>query len=209
MDIYRINPKKPPKEIIKICAEKLQNGGIIAHPTETVYGLAANIFNENAVQKIYDIKGRRTAKPLSVMVDSIKKIEEIVGEISPLARSVAERYLPGPLTIVLPFRKPSPIPFFADRETIGFRIPNFPFCLELLKAVDMPLTTTSANKSGLKSSVLAVEVMAHFAGEIEILVDSGKTANGLSSTVIDLSNDTIRILREGAISPEELNQFLY
>jgi L-threonylcarbamoyladenylate synthase len=208
MEIYRINPDAPNKTVVTECATILKNGGVIAHPTETIYGFAANIYNEDAVRKIYEIKGRRTAKPLSLMVDSIETIEKIVGEISPFARKVMEHFLPGPLTVVLPFNKPIDIPFFSDRKTVGFRIPDYPFCLELLKEIKLPLTTTSANKSGLKNPQLAVEVMAQFNTEIDILVDGGKTKNGLPSTVIDLSDNKITILREGAISAETLNDFV-
>ena len=208
MEIYRIDPNNPDKKVIEKSAKILLDGGVLSHPTETIYGLAANIYNEDAVKKIYEIKGRRTAKPLSLMVDSIETIEKIVGEISPFAKKIIEHFLPGPLTVVLPFKKRIEVPCFSERKTVGFRIPDYPFCLELLKAVKVPLTTTSANKSGLKNPELAVEVMAQFNSEIDILVDGGKTPNGLPSTVIDLSEDKITILREGAISSDTLNAFV-
>ena len=208
MEMYRIDPQNPDKDVVKKTADILKKGAVVAHPTETVYGLAANIYDEAAVQKIYDIKGRRTAKPLSLMVDNITTVEEIVGGISPFARKFMEHFLPGSVTVVLPFKKKVDIPFFENRETIGFRIPDYPFCLELLKEVGVPLTTTSANKSGASNPVLAVEVMTHFNNDIDILIDAGKTENGLPSTVVDLSGDSIKILREGAVPNHIIQEFL-
>ena len=208
MKVFRIDPDETPLNILETVTEKILSGSVVAHPTETVYGLAANIYDRGAVERIYTVKGRRTSKPLSVMVANIDQVLKIVGSLSPFALNAFNKLLPGPITLIVPFNTVERLPYFEDRDTIGFRMPKHKFCNELLAMTNVPLTTTSANKSGLKSSELAVEVLAQFSQEVDILVDGGKTENGLSSTVIDLSDDKISILRNGAVSLEEIERTL-
>jgi L-threonylcarbamoyladenylate synthase len=208
MKTIRMNPKNPSDKIIEETALSLKKGAVVAHPTETVYGLAANIYDQKSMQKIYDIKGRRTIKPLSIMVDTIDTIEEIIGELKPFERKFLEHFLPGPLTAVLKFRKSTDIPFFKGRKTIGIRIPDYAFCTELLKQTGFPITTTSANKSGMKSAEVAAEVATYFGNDIDLLVDGGRTEDGVSSTVVEFDGENVKILRKGAISSDKIEDYL-
>lgn len=198
MDVLRISPSQNNRQIIRQIANVLEAGGVIAHPTETVYGLAANIYNEDAVRKIYNIKRRSEAKALSVMVRDIAQIEVLVGEISPFAMAFMKKVFPNSVTVILPIRKKLDLPYFDDRDSIGFRIPKHEFSLQLLNEIDFPITTTSANKSGFADPQLAMEVMNYFGSSLDLLVDGGRTPIGKPSTIVDLSNDTINILREGS-----------
>ncbi len=185
-------------------AEILKAGGLVAVPTETVYGLAANGFNENAVSRIYEVKGRPEVKPLSLMVRGAEAFELLCEEVPKAAYVLADIFWPGPLTIVLKAKKIIPDIVRASGETVGLRCPDHPQLGELLKAVDFPLAAPSANPSGEKSPVRAQEVLEYFNGKIEGIIDGGECALGKESTIIDLSRTPYTILREGAASSKDV-----
>jgi len=185
-------------------AEILKAGGLVAVPTETVYGLAANGFNENAVSRIYEVKGRPEVKPLSLMVRGAEAFELLCEEVPKAAYVLADIFWPGPLTIVLKAKKIIPDIVRASGETVGLRCPDHPQLGELLKAVDFPLAAPSANPSGEKSPVRAQEVLDYFNGKIEGIIDGGECVLGKESTIIDLSRTPYTILREGAASSKDV-----
>lgn len=185
---------------ISKAAEVLKAGGLVAVPTETVYGLAANGFLDTAVSKIYEVKGRPEYKPLSLMVKGAESIETLCEEVPKAAYVLADVFWPGPLTIVLRAKKTIPDIVRAGGETVGLRCPDHPQLQELLGAVDFPLAAPSANPSGEKSPVRAEEVLRYFDGEIEGIIDGGECTLGKESTIIDLSKTPYTILREGAVS---------
>lgn len=185
-------------------ADILKAGGLVAVPTETVYGLAANGFDERAVSRIYEVKGRPEVKPLSLMVKGAEAFAELCQEVPKAAYVLADVFWPGPLTIVLKAKKTIPDIVRAGGETVGLRCPDHPQLQELLGAVDFPLAAPSANPSGEKSPVKAEDVLRYFNGKIEGIIDGGECALGKESTIIDLSKTPYTILREGAAAASDV-----
>lgn len=183
-------------------AQILRRGGLLAVPTETVYGLAANGLDAKAVEKIYEVKGRPAIKPLSLMLPGPEAMPLYAGEVPAAAKALAEGFWPGPLTLVLKARDTIPDIVRAGGDTIGLRCPDHPLTLELLRELGFPLAAPSANPSGLPSPKSADEVLAYFDGQIDGVLDGGPCGLGTESTILDLSRKPYRILRRGAL-PEE------
>ena len=195
-------------ETIEGAADILRTGGLVAVPTETVYGLAGNGLDEQAVSEIYRVKGRPEVKPLSLMVHDASAMERYCRDVPPAAYVLAEKYWPGPLTIVLRAKEDVPSIVRAGGETVGLRCPDHPKTLELLAACGLPLAAPSANPSGAPSPKTAAEVYAYFDGQIQGIIDGGACGIGRESTIIDLSTRPFRILRQGALPAEEIFQTL-
>ena len=196
-------------ESISEAADIIKAGGLVAVPTETVYGLAANGLDENAVKEIFAVKGRPENKPLSLMVHGAEAMDELCGDVPEAARYLADIFWPGPLTIVLK-AKPGLIPeaVRAGGDTIGLRCPNHPKTLELLKTCGLPLAAPSANPSGEKSPKTAQDVLDYFNGKIGAVIDGGECSMGVESTIIDMSKTPYKILRQGALAENDLNMAL-
>ncbi len=189
---------------ISVAADILKSGGLVAVPTETVYGLAANGFDENAVSKIYEVKGRPEIKPLSLMVPNLESIDKLCEDIPKAAYILADVFWPGPLTIVLKSKKTVPDIVRAGGNTVGLRCPDHPQLQELLHSIDFPLAAPSANPSGEKSPTSAREVIGYFNGKIDGIIDGGECALGKESTIIDLTKTPYTILREGAVPSDDI-----
>ncbi len=189
-------------------ADIIRNGGLVGVPTETVYGLAGNGLNEAAVQDIYRVKGRPEVKPLSLMVHDAGAMERYCADVPPQAYALAEKFWPGPLTIVLKSRDVVPEIVRAGGETVGLRCPDHPATLALLEACDLPLAAPSANLSGAPSPKTSEDVLDAFDGQIDAVIDGGPCGIGLESTIIDMSSKPFKILRQGALSEEEIAQAL-
>ena len=189
---------------ISEAAQILKVGGLVAVPTETVYGLAANGFLENAVSKIYEVKGRPENKPLSLMVKGAEAIEALCEDVPKAAYTLADVFWPGPLTIVMKAKKTIPDIVRAGGDTVGLRCPDHPQLSALLSEIDFPLAAPSANPSGEKSPVKAEDVLKYFDGKIEGIIDGGECTLGRESTIIDLSKTPYTILREGAVSSADV-----
>ena len=185
-------------------AELLRAGEPVAVPTETVYGLAANGLDSGAVEKIYEVKGRPPVKPLSLMVPGAEALERYCAELPPPAKALAERFWPGPLTIVLKAKETVPAVVRAGGETVGLRCPDHPLTLELLRRTGLPFAAPSANPSGAESPKTAEQVRAYFDGQIAAIVDGGPCGIGRESTILDMSRTPYRILRQGALPAEEI-----
>ena len=190
--------------IVKI----LRQGGVIAFPTETVYGLGVDIFNEKAVNKLYQLKGRDFNKPLSIFVSSLEMLENYVAEIPPVARELIQKYWAGPLTLVFKASSKVPRSILAGGTTIGIRMSPHKVINQIVERLGRPITATSANLSGSKAATTAEDVRDYFPCGIheiiEVPSEVGKVAGGIAesvaSTVVDISQHDIRILREGTIS---------
>ena len=189
-------------------AELLQSGGLVAVPTETVYGLAGNGLDSAVVENIYAVKGRPEQKPLSLMVPGPEALDRYSAAVPGAARYLAERFWPGPLTLVLPARDDIPAVVLAGGKTVGLRCPDHPLTLELLRALDIPLAAPSANPSGAASPKTAEEVLAYFDGRIDAVLDGGPCGLGRESTILDLSTVPYRILRQGALAEAQLLEAL-
>ena len=190
------------RENISDAAEIIRRGGLVAVPTETVYGLAGNGLDETAVRQIYEVKGRPEVKALSLMVPDSASMERYCREVPPAAYALARQYWPGPLTIVLKSRAIVPAITRAGGETVGLRCPDHPMTLELLRACGLPLAAPSANPSGMASPKTAAQVADYFDGRIDGIIDGGPCGIGTESTIIDLSKTPFTILRTGALREE-------
>lgn len=187
--------------------EILKSGGVVAFPTETVYGLGADATNSVAVSKIFEAKGRPADNPLIVHVDSKESAMQYVQNVSEKALHCMDRFWPGALTLIL---QAEPGTFAsnvtADLSTVGIRVPDHPVALNLLKRVGVPIAAPSANISGKPSPTLAEHVYHDMDGVIPLILDGGATAIGLESTVLDLTSEPPVILRPGKISKEQLEK---
>ena len=189
---------------IDIASEIIRQGGLVAVPTETVYGLAGNGLNEAAVKQIYEVKGRPEVKALSLMVPDSSSMERYCELVPKAAFALAEKYWPGPLTIILKSKPIVPEITRAGGETVGLRCPDHPLTLRLLRSCGLPLAAPSANPSGAPSPKTAGEVAAYFEGAIDGIIDGGPCGIGTESTIIDLSKTPYSILRKGALDEEEV-----
>lgn len=185
--------------------EVLAAGGIVLYPTDTLYGFGVDARNADAVARLQALKGREANKPMSVLVSDIVHMERC-GTLNTAARSLAERFLPGPLTLVIPANPTMPEDVMLN-NAIGVRIPNDPFCLALAQAFPNPITTTSANLAGHGTPSSIEELISHFGSHIEeiaLIIDGGDLKVNEPSTVISCVTETPQILREGALSKAEL-----
>lgn len=185
-------------------AEIIRGGGLVAVPTETVYGLAGNGLDAAAVERIYEVKGRPAVKPLSLMVPGAESMEKYCLDVPPQAKTLAARFWPGPLTIVLKAGKEIPPVVLAGGGTVGLRCPDHPATLALLRMTGLPFAAPSANPSGEESPKDARQVLRYFDGAIEGVIDGGVCGLGRESTLISLADTPYRILRRGALGEEEI-----
>lgn len=182
----------------------MRGGGLVAVPTETVYGLAGNGLDEKAVAEIYEVKGRPEVKPLSLMVHDAASMERYCENVPPQAYTLAKKFWPGPLTIVMKAKPCVPEIVRAGGETVGLRCPDHPLTLELLEKSGVPFAAPSANPSGEPSPKNADSVLKYFDGKIDSVLDGGECGIGCESTLIDLSRTPYRILRQGALPADEI-----
>ena len=182
----------------------MRGGGLVAVPTETVYGLAGNGLDEKAVAEIYEVKGRPEVKPLSLMVHDAALMERYCENVPPQAYTLAKKFWPGPLTIVMKAKPCVPEIVRAGGETVGLRCPDHPLTLELLEKSGVPFAAPSANPSGEPSPKNADSVLKYFDGKIDAVLDGGECGIGRESTLIDLSRTPYRILRQGALPADEI-----
>lgn len=196
------------RDNLQLAADLIKDGFLIAVPTETVYGLAGNGLDENAVKDIYEVKGRPEVKPLSLMVAGSEDIDKYCEDIPQQARFLAERFWPGPLTIVLKSKDIVPEIVRAGGKTVGLRCPDHEKTLNLIRLTGLPLAAPSANPSGAESPKSAERVRDYFEGSIAGIIDGGECAIGKESTLIDMSGDEYKILREGALTKKKIAKAL-
>ena len=189
-------------------AEILKNGGLVAIPTETVYGLGANGLDENAVLKIFQVKGRPQDNPLILHIAGPEQIEEFAHHIPQAAYDLAEKFWPGPLTMILPAKDFIPKRTTGGLDTVGLRCPDCEITREIIRLSGVPVAAPSANISGKPSTTTAQHVLHDHDGKIELIVDGGSCRVGVESTIVDLTEQRPRLLRPGGIGPEELIEVL-
>lgn len=189
-------------------AEILKNGGLVAIPTETVYGLAANAYNGEAVSKVFEAKGRPTDNPMIVHISKLEEIYPLVTEFPEKAKALAEAFWPGPLTMILPKSDLVPREVAPRLETVAVRMPSHPIARKIIELAGVPLAAPSANSSGSPSPTTAQHVMHDLDGKIDGVVDGGECDVGIESTVITLATDVPRLLRPGGITVEQLESVL-
>lgn len=193
---------------IRRVSQVLLQGGVAAFPTETFYGLGADARNEEALQKIFQIKGREENKPLLLLIGDRDWLSGLVRNIPPLAGRLMEKFWPGPLTLVFEASPRVSALLTGGTGTVGVRLSPHPVAQALIQAVGRAITATSANLSGQPSASIAAEVFRALGNRVDAILDGGQTAGGLGSTVLDVSSPSPRIIRTGVISQAELVPFL-
>jgi len=201
----KIDPVKPEPLKIEKAVEFLRAGKLIAFPTDTVYGIGANVFDENAVQGIFTAKKRDVNKPLQVLIAHKDNLRFITSDQSEILARLSSEFWPGPLTIVMLAKDSFPRQVRCGKDTIGVRMPANPIALKLIEAFGMPIAATSANISGYPDPMKAEEVMEYLGDKLDLILDGGTTPGSIPSTVLDISVYPPVILRHGKLSIEELN----
>ena len=196
--------EKSNQKLIERAATILREGGLVAFPTETVYGLGANALDPDAVARIYEAKGRPSNNPIIVHVGTMESVEAVVSVWPESAVRLAARFWPGPLTLVLPRRAAIPDNVTGGGPTVGVRVPAHPVALALLRVAGVPIAAPSANLSLHLSPTRASHVLADLNGRIAAVLDGGPTSGGLESTVLNLTTEVPTLLRPGLISPAEI-----
>lgn len=203
-----MQPVQATPQTINQAAQIIQNGGLVAFPTETVYGLGANALDERAVQRIFTAKGRPSADPLIVHISQPAQLTQIAHDIPPLAWSLANAFFPGPLTLVLPRASHIPLAVTAGRDTVAVRIPAHPVALALLRAANLPIAAPSANRFGHTSPTTAQHVYNDLQDRIDLILDGGATPIGIESTILDLTQTPPALLRPGGLPLETLHALI-
>ncbi len=203
MDTKRLTPGEA-----REAGDILSAGGLVAFPTETVYGLGANGLDAEAVAAIFRAKGRPQDNPLILHIPSPEHLSRYCRDIPAAAYALARRFWPGPLTMILPRREVVPDVVTAGLDTVGMRCPAHPAALKILELCQLPIAAPSANTSGRPSPTTAQAVWEDMAGKIDAIVDGGPCAVGVESTIVDLTASPPRLLRPGGVTLEELEEVL-
>ncbi|MHA1303430.1 MAG: L-threonylcarbamoyladenylate synthase [Candidatus Heimdallarchaeaceae archaeon] len=206
--ILKIDSREIEDRLIEQAVLYLKSGDVIAFPTDTVYGVGANVFDEQAVNKIFEIKQRPRDKPINVLISSMDQLEQLIEGINPLAERLFRLFWPGALTLILLKKDSVPEVVTAGKYTIGVRMPKNPVALKIIEELGSPLAATSANISGKKSPLNAKEVFEQLGGRIPLILDGGETQERVESTILDLSSKKPKILREGGIPSEKLKRVI-
>src|SRR5262245_24196245 len=202
-EVLPVDPLRPDPAAVARAAEVVRGGGLVAFPTETVYGLGALALDPAAVGHIFTAKGRPASNPLIVHVAEPGP-HDLAAAWPAAAARLAERFWPGPLTLVLTRTERVPDIVTAGGLTVALRMPAHPVALALLRAVGVPVAAPSANRSTRLSPTLAAHILDGLDGRIDLILDAGPTAGGLESTVLDLTTDPPRLLRPGLVTPAEI-----
>jgi L-threonylcarbamoyladenylate synthase len=208
MRIAKLDPRRPERAVILEAAELLKRGRLVAFPTETVYGLGANALDAEAVGRIYAAKGRPDYNPLIVHVADAEGARAVASAWPDRAQALADRFWPGPLTIVLPKRPNVPDGVTAGLPSVAVRVPSHPIARALIEAAGIPVAAPSANRSMALSPTTAQHVANSLGDRVDLILDGGPTTVGIESTVVDLTGETPRILRPGMISAPEIERVI-
>ncbi|MBI2547626.1 MAG: threonylcarbamoyl-AMP synthase [Candidatus Aenigmarchaeota archaeon] len=207
MKILKINPNRPEKELIRLAADVIKKGGIVIYPTDTLYGIAANALSKKCVVNVYKIKGRKFTKPLSVAFHSLQQAKRYV-KFDKVSTELARKFLPGPLTIILPMKYKFPKELTGGSKSVGVRLPDNKIALEMIRECGFPVTSTSANVSGNGDPITAEDAVNQVGDKVDMILDGGKCRHSKPSTIVDASSGKIKILREGAIKGRTLSELV-
>lgn len=194
------------KEDVDVVAELLMEGSVVAFPTDTVYGLGVIYDDEDALKQLKEAKGRPENKPIPTMVASLEQMMQ-VAEVNDMAKKLADAFMPGALTLIMKKKQETPAYVTNGMDTIGVRMPDDEFILELIGKCGKPLLVTSANKSGEASGISDEQVLSQLDGDIDAIV-LGEASGKLASTIVDVTGDTFKILRDGPIREAEIAEVL-
>ena len=202
----KIKLKEENDNILKELGEELKNGKLIVFPTETVYGIGANSLNTEAVSKIFKAKGRASDNPLIVHISSLDMLNDIVYETGDIENKLIEAFWPGPLTIIMKKKEIIPENVSGGLNTIGIRMPDNKIARKLIEYANVPIAAPSANKSGKPSGTLIEDIIGELNGKVDYIIDAGNTDIGLESTVVQVIDKKVRILRPGKITIEQIKE---
>lgn len=204
MKVYKINPEHPEPEILQRAGTIIKQGGIIAFPTRCLYGLGADAFNAKAVNRVFKIKQRPSQKPILILIDRRVKLERLVSHVSKAASRIMDHFWPGGITLVFKADDTVPHHLTAGTGTVGIRSPGYPVAAALVSSLGRPLTGTSANISGEPGCRRIDDLDPQLIRQLDAIIDAGPLKGGSGSTVVDVTGDIPRILREGEISEKEI-----
>jgi L-threonylcarbamoyladenylate synthase len=206
--VVAVDPEHPDPAVIADAASVLARGGLVAFPTETVYGLGANALDPAAVEALFDAKGRPSTDPVIVHVAAIEHVRDIAPDLPAVAERLAQRFWPGPLTLVLRKAPRVSSSITAGLDAVGVRVPAHPVAQALLRAVKLPVVAPSANRFSRPSPTTAQHVLDDLNGSIDMVLDAGPTAVGVESTVLDMTASPPLVLRPGGLSIEAIRDFV-
>ncbi len=207
-ETVEVDPNHPDPAAIRRAAGVIRGGGLVAFPTETVYGLGANALDKSAIRAVFRAKGRPSTDPLIVHVASIEQAESLTSRWTAGAAALAKEFWPGPLTLVLPRSEVISDEITAGKPTVALRVPGHPVARALIEAAGVPVAAPSANRFGRISPTTAAHVISELEGSYELLIDAGPTTIGVESSVVDLSGELPVLLRPGGITLEDLRRVL-
>ena len=206
--IVKLDPDKPDSNILEKVISAIKAGETIAFPTETFYALGVSAYSEEAIRKVYGIKGREQGKPLPLIIEGASMLKEVASEIPEIAHSLIQEFWPGGLTLIFKASPKIPSILTAETSTIAVRNSSHALARLLVASAQVPLTSTSANLSGNESCSSAAEVEKQLGGLIDIIIDGGTTEGLMPSTMVDLTKTPPQIVREGIIPSERLQPFI-
>ena len=192
--------------MLEKASEFIKQGKIVVFPTETVYGIGANGLDEKAVRKLYEVKKRPLNKPISLLVSNMEMVKAIAKDITEVEYKIMEKFFPGPLTIILKKKDIVPDIVTAGQETVGVRMPSGEIARKLVELSGVPIATPSANISGQPSGTNLSEIKEHFEENVDFYIDGGNSELGISSTIVQVIDGKIKILRQGSITLEQIEK---
>ena len=187
-------------------AKLIKQGKIVVFPTETVYGIGANGLDEKAVKKLYEVKQRPLNKPITLLVSNMEMVESVAKDITETEYKIMEKFFPGPLTIILKKKEIVPDIVTSGQDTVGVRMPSGEIARKLIEKAGVPLATPSANITGQPSGTDLQEIEKNFKEKVDFYIDGGECEIGLASTIVQVVEGRIQILRQGSITLEDINQ---
>ena len=207
-EVLQISPLAPDPAALAYAGDVLRRGGLVAYPTETVYGLAAGAFLPDSVLRVFEAKGRPAGQPLPVQIADVRAVETLARIVPDSAEPLLRDFFPGPLTLIF-WRQPAVSSLVTGGgDTVGLRMPAHPVALGVLRAFGAPIVCPSANSTGRRAAMSAADVLEDLDGRIDLVLDGGPTDDRTPSTVLDLTTTPAKIVREGKISRAELEQYL-
>jgi tRNA threonylcarbamoyl adenosine modification protein (Sua5/YciO/YrdC/YwlC family) len=208
-EIIRIHATEPEPSLVNYVAERIRQGSVVGIPTDTFYGLAVDPYNLHAVERVYELKERERHKPLSLLIGSAEQAEELTHELPDEFHLLAEKFWPGPLTIIVRAAPRLPLKVTANSGNIAVRMPDSPVALAVVRALKCPITGTSANLAGLLECATAAAVVEQMGERMQLVVDGGTTPRTVPTTIVNLSEDGRWLLqREGAITLAAIEDLL-
>ena len=203
-----VDPQAPQRDALQEAAKWIRTGGLVAVPTDTLYGLAADPFRADAVARLCTVKGRTEGHPLPLIAADAEQIAARLGPLSPTAARLAAKFWPGPLTLLIPAAAALARAVPAGTGRVGVRVPAHDIARAICRAADGPITATSANRSGQPATADPAEVERALGADIDLLIDAGPTRGGAPSTIVDVTGAAPRLVRAGAISWEDIQAWL-